>query len=304
MEKLARGHYSHLSGVLRAPLTAALDGRRGGAMSPIDPYAMTDRLDDALIQVVVTRLEARGKHPVFAKMLQDYLDAMRVDTAKTVLDMGCGTGVAARAIARRRGFAGRITGIDLSASLAATARRLAGEEGIADRVEFRAGDTRSLDLADGTFDAVVAHTLVSHVDDPSAVIGEAARVVRPGGMVGIFDGDYASLTFGHADPSKGKVYDDALINAVVTSPRVMRQMPRLLRAAGLELVASFPYVLTEIGKADFWLGGIESFRKLIPKAGVMTEEEAGVWADALRKDSDEGVFFGASNYYGYVAKRP
>jgi hypothetical protein len=36
----------------------------------------------------------------------------------------------------------------------------------------------------------------------------------------------------------------------------------------------------------------------------MTEEEADVWAAALRKDSEEGVFFGASNYYGYVAKRP
>jgi hypothetical protein len=78
----------------------------------------------------------------------------------------------------------------------------------------------------------------------------------------------------------------------------------MLRVAGLELVASFPYVVTEIGKADFWLSGIESFRRLIPTAGVMTDKEAGIWADALRKDSDEGVFFGASNYYSYVAKRP
>jgi ubiquinone/menaquinone biosynthesis C-methylase UbiE len=34
-------------------------------------------------------------------MLNDYLNAMQIDTAKTVLDLGCGTGVAARAIARR-----------------------------------------------------------------------------------------------------------------------------------------------------------------------------------------------------------
>ena len=57
-------------------------------MTPVDPYAMTDRLDDALLRVVATRLEARGKHPVFAKMLYDYLDVMRIDTAKTVLDIG------------------------------------------------------------------------------------------------------------------------------------------------------------------------------------------------------------------------
>jgi ubiquinone/menaquinone biosynthesis C-methylase UbiE len=272
-------------------------------MTTVDPYAMTDKLDEALLQVMVTRLEARGKHPVFAKMLQDYLDVMRIDSARTVLDMGCGTGVAARAIARRRGFAGRVTGIDLSPHLTATAGRLAREEGIADRLQFRSGDTRSLDLEDGAFDAVVAHTLVSHVDDPLAVLKEAARVVRPGGMVAVFDGDYASLTFDHADPVQGKAYDEAVVNALVTSPRVMRQMPRLLRRAGLELVASLPYVVAEIGKADFWLSGIASFERLIPKAGVMTEAEAGIWADGLRRDSDAGVFFGASNYYGYVARR-
>jgi len=91
-------------------------------MTPVDPYSMTNKLDDGLIKVVVTRLEARSKHPMFVRMLQDYLDAMQIDTAKTVLDMGCGTGVAARAIARRPRFAGTVTGIDLSPSLAATHR--------------------------------------------------------------------------------------------------------------------------------------------------------------------------------------
>jgi SAM-dependent methyltransferase len=273
-------------------------------MSPVDPFGMTDRLDETLLQVVVTRLEARGKHPFFASMLQEYLEAMHIDGAKAVLDMGCGTGVAARTIAHRRRFSGTVTGIDLSSYLVAAAARLAGEEGLADHVRFLAGDTRSLDLPDAAFDAVVAHTLLSHVDDPLAVVREAARVVRPGGMVGIFDGDYASLTFGHADPAKAKAYDEALIDAVVTGPRVMRQMPRLLQAVGLDLVASFPYVLAEVGKADFWLSGIEAFRRLIPKAGVMTEHEADLWADGLRRDSEAGVFFGSNNYYGYVARRP
>ena len=241
-------------------------------MTSSDPYAATDKLDDALLQVIVTRLEVRGKHPLFEKMLQDYLDAMQIDKARTVLDLGCGTGVAARAIARRRGFSGRVLGIDLSPALAQTAARLAAGEGLDSRVEFRAGDSRKLDLADGAFDAVVAHTLLSHVDDPLAVVREAARLVRPGGMIGIFDGDYASMTFGHADPAKGKAYDDAIISGVVTSPRVMRQMPRLLQAAGLQLVASFPYILAEVGKADFWAPAIESFRRLVPKSGAMTEQ--------------------------------
>jgi ubiquinone/menaquinone biosynthesis C-methylase UbiE len=227
-------------------------------------------------------------------MLQDYLDAMQIDETKAVLDIGCGTGVAARAIARRRGFSGHVLGIDLSSALAQTATELAAGEGLDSRVEFRQGDSRKLDLADGDFDAVVAHTLLSHVDDPLTTLREIARLARPGGVIGIFDGDFASMTFGHADPAKGKAYDDAVISGVVTSPRVMRQMPRLLQAAGLQLVTSIPYIVAEVGKADYWAPAIEAFRRLVPKSGTMTEQEANAWAENLRIDSVNGVFFGAT----------
>jgi ubiquinone/menaquinone biosynthesis C-methylase UbiE len=237
-------------------------------------------------------------------MLRDYLDAMHIASTAMVLDMGCGTGLAARAIAHRAGFSGRITGIDLSPYLVAAAKRLATEEGLAAHLAFQAGDVRRLDFADETFDALVAHTLLSHVDDPLSVLQEAARLVKRGGMIGIFDGDYASLTFDQADPVKAKADDEALISALVTNPRVMRQLPRLLRAAGLELVVSSSYVLSEIGTANFWASAVEAYRKLVAKAGVMAEDEADAWATALRSDADAGVFFGSCNYYAYIARRP
>lgn len=273
-------------------------------MTSIDPFGRTDKLDDNMLAALVTRFEARGKNPRFAKMLDDYLNEMSIDRTARVLDMGCGTGLAARAIARREDFSGHITGVDLSPYLVAAAKRLASEERLAEHLEFLAGDVRTLNFADGSFDAVIGHTLLSHVEDPLAVLKEAARVVRPGGMIGVFDGDYASLTFDHPDPVKGKAYDEALITALVTNPRVMRQLPRLLQAAGLELVASASYVLSEIGKADFWASAIDAYRKLVAKAGVMTEREANAWAAALHGDSDARIFFGSSNYYAYVARRP
>lgn len=272
-------------------------------MARADPYGRTDTLDPSLLEVLVTRLEARGKHPFFERMLTEYLDAMQIDAAQFVLDMGCGTGVASRVVARRPGFTGKITGIDLSPFLTDAARRLATEEGLGARIEFRAGDTRSLDLPADSFDAIIAHTLVSHVDDPVAVLKEAARLVKPGGLVGVFDGDYASIAFGHADPAAAKTRDEAIVDAIITSPRVIRQMPRLLRSVGLDLIASFSHVLAEIGQADFWLPAIASFRRLIPAAGTLSDSEANALADALLKDSENGVFFGASNYYSFVARR-
>jgi len=272
-------------------------------MGTVDVYRITDKLDGPTLEVLVTRLESRGKQARFIAMMDEYLDAMKIESAAAVLDLGCGTGIAARAIARRRTFGGHITGVDVSAYLICAAKRLAEEEGLASAIEFRTEDSQRLDLPDASFDAAVAHTLVSHVQDPIAVLRELARIVKPGGAVGIFDGDYASLTFGTDDPAKGKADDETIINAIVTNPRVMRQMPQLLRQAGLELTASFSHVVADIGKADFWAPAIQSFLRLLPKAGAMTESDAQAWVDAMVKRSDQGVFFGASNYYSYVATR-
>jgi ubiquinone/menaquinone biosynthesis C-methylase UbiE len=273
------------------------------AMATVDPFARTDELDDRTLAALIARFEARGRHPTFMRMLQEYLDAMHVDDATQVVDLGCGTGIAARAIARRGGFGGTVTGVDLSPYLVAAAQRLAGEEGVAGTVVFLTGDTRDLDAADGVFDAAVAHTLLSHVDDPMAALSEAARVLSVGGVLGVFDGDYAALTFGHRDPLKARTYDEALVNSIVASPRVMRQMPRLLHAAGFELIASFAHVLADVGTADFWSSAIDTYARLMPKAGMVTQADADAWAEALHNDSAEGLFFASCTYYAYVARR-
>jgi ubiquinone/menaquinone biosynthesis C-methylase UbiE len=165
------------------------------------------------------------------------------------------------------------------------------------------GDSRRLDLPDDSFDAVVAHTLVSHIDDLEAVLAELARVVKPGGFVGIFDGDYASLTFSHPDPQLGKIYDQLIISATITHPRAMRQLPKMLAAANLDLTSYFAYVISDVGLADYWEPALESFRKLLPAAGVMTSPEAIDWVEARLAESAINIFFGSSNYYSYIARK-
>ena len=184
-----------------------------------------------------------------------------------------------------------------------TAKRFSEQEGVGHAVEFRAGDSHSLGLPDGAFDAVIAHTLISHVDDPRAVLGEMGRVVKPGGTIAVFDGDYASITFGSGDVEKGKANDELIIKALVTNPRVMRQMPQLLQEAGLSLVSAFSYVVADIGKADFWAPALQSFIRLLPKAEAMSESEAQAWVTSMLKRSEQGQFFGATNFYTYVATR-
>jgi len=111
---------------------------------------------------------------------------------------------------------------------------LADEERLGGRVEFHSGDTRELDIPDGRFDAVVAHTLVSHVEEALTVLKEAGRIVKPGGLIAIFDGDFASMTFALDDPVQSKKYDEALQYLAVKLAYYASEMDRLTREARLE----------------------------------------------------------------------
>jgi predicted TPR repeat methyltransferase len=106
----------------------------------LDPFGRTDKLDDQILEALAQRFEARGKPPLFSRMLAEYLEAMNIGATAAVLDIGCGTGLAARAIARRPGFSGKVTGVDLSRYLVDVAHLLAREDGVADRDEFRSAD--------------------------------------------------------------------------------------------------------------------------------------------------------------------
>ena len=123
-------------------------------------------MDQQAFAAIAARLEARGKQPFFMRVIDDYDDYVDVRGpfgAEVLLDLGCGTGVAARVIPRRSEVKGAITAVDISADLIEIGQRLAAEEGLSARIQFLTGDAHGLGLAEGGFDVVVMHTLISHV---------------------------------------------------------------------------------------------------------------------------------------------
>jgi ubiquinone/menaquinone biosynthesis C-methylase UbiE len=268
-----------------------------------DAMQFVNEQDAATLARFIERLELRGQDPTFVAYRDAYLDLVDLPGAAAVLDLGCGTGVVTRAIAARDGFAGTVTGVDQSAEFIAVAHRLAVGDGVADRVRFAVGDVHQLELPAGSFDVAVAHTLVSHVRDPLTVLAEAARVVRPGGYVAVFDGDYASLTFGCSDARLGESTEPALRAMIMSSPRVMRELPRLLPQAGLRLIATQAHVYAEAGSSTFMLNLAETYAPLASSTGQLPASQVDAWLADQRRSAADGTFFAACNYYAYLARR-
>lgn len=272
-------------------------------MAARDPHRYVNELDEPAIERLIARLESRATDQVFTRLFDKYASRIVAKSPKRVLEVGSGTGAMMRALARRPDFQGTAVGVEQSPAFVAAARRLAREEGVGDRVAFEVGDAHKLELPDESFDAVIINTVISHVGDTAAVLGELARVVRKGGTVAIFDGDYASMTYAYPDVDLGRRMDAALVTATFNNPRIMRELPGLLPRYGLRITEAWGDAVAEIGTASFFKSFADTYVPYVIDAGLEPAEVVKRWHAVQQEAMEKGTFFGACNYYTYLAER-
>ena len=116
---------------------------------------------------------------LFGEWARFLVGSVDLDTGTRVLDVACGTGIVARLAAEIVGEKGRVVGLDLNQAMLDVARRLGHS------IEWRQGDAASLPFPDGSFDVVFCQAALMFFPDPTAAVGEMARVVDPKGTVAI-----------------------------------------------------------------------------------------------------------------------
>jgi SAM-dependent methyltransferase len=115
-----------------------------------------------------------------------------------LLDIGCGPGTITLDLAARvaRGWT---VGIDREPAVVAEAQRLLDSRPMSG-VEFRTADAYALEFDDESFDVVHAHQVLQHLTDPVAALVEMRRVLRPGGVLAVRDGDYGGFIWAPREP--------------------------------------------------------------------------------------------------------
>jgi ubiquinone/menaquinone biosynthesis C-methylase UbiE len=256
----------------------------------LDTFWNTAEADSETIRDLAARLERRARAADEVAARAAYLDLLWPRPGERVLDVGCGTGVVTRDVARRVAPGGRAVGLDPSPGLLAVARELAAQDGLAGLVELRQGDVRALPFGDAEFDAVLAVTVLSHVPDGAAAVPELVRVARPGGRVGIFDLDTDSFIIAHPDRVLTRRIVGAHSDHAVIDGWLGRRLPGLLQAAGCAAVEVRAFTPLERDPAGFYAGTAERAAEIAVKTGVITEDERRRWLDELRAEQAAGRF--------------
>lgn len=207
-------------------------------MSHGDAYGLGYRRvdDDPNVAVLVDTMDATSRWNATVDLRGWERRHLRLAAGESLLDVGCGLGDAALALADDLGADGRIVGIDASSSMLSIARERAATASCPTR--FSVGDATGLDEPSDAYDAVRCERTLQWLADPGRAVREMARVLAPGGRMSLIDTDWSTFVI--------DVGDDALAGRVRRAMSVERRraatvgrlLGELVEAAGLDVVAT------------------------------------------------------------------
>jgi SAM-dependent methyltransferase len=213
-----------------------------------------------------------------------------------VLDVGCGTGAVTRRLARWPKVE-HATGVDPSKIFIAHAHELAQD---IPNISFEEGDGRQLRFDERTFDVVVVHTVICHVPEPDLLISEALRVLRPGGWLAIFDGDYATSTVatGEHDPLQACI--DVL---PVHDMSLVRRLPSLLESCGFKALRMRSHGYVEAPEGGYMLTWIDRGADALVKIGRIGNELAEALRVEAKRRSASKSWFGHVTFFSVLGRK-
>jgi len=219
----------------------------------------------------IERLRIQGE--VMAPDTAVMLDRIGVGLGWNCVDLGCGPGGITGLMSERVGTSGRVVGLDADPVFIEHARRHARRN-----VEFVVGNAYQSNLPTGSFDLVHMRFVASTAGGPEALLKEAIRLARPGGIVALQEPDMSTLNC-YPPHAAWERLRASLVGAFASAGADINLAQRLFglaRAAGLMDVQYRPFLLG-VRSGDPWIdylpATVESLRGAIINKGLLTAEE-------------------------------
>ncbi|SFR29971.1 Methyltransferase domain-containing protein [Lentzea waywayandensis] len=236
-----------------------------------------------------------------AELGRDYkhqlLTSLDLRHGDTVLDVGCGPGMDLPVMADAVTASGRVIGVDVDPAMAAAARSLLNYY---PQVEIRQGDAHALPVDDGTADRARMDRALQHVENPSGVLAELHRALKPGGLLRIAEPDWDALIV-DGDLEVNRAFNRFVCSTMVRNATIGRRLGRLAREAGFEVedVRAATTVLRDFARADYILALTRNTERAI-RAGAIDRADGERWLAELR----EGGFQASVTIFLLSARKP
>jgi ubiquinone/menaquinone biosynthesis C-methylase UbiE len=249
---------------------------------------------------MVGSLEARGHTAGYLGVVGRLVEATHLQPGEVVLEVGCGTGVLDRWLARHTHGANQIVGVDINPFMLSEARALAKQEGLDHMIAFQEGNAESLPFPNDRFDVTMSSTVIQRAD-ADRMLAEMVRVTRSGGRVAV-------VGHGHDMPRWVNLPLRPEIKAKVEAPGWADESghPRgcddaslyqRFHQVGLTDISMFPQLATFDGRAR-----LQTFQaSILPTLSVAEVEE---WRAAVAQAEAEGTFFIATPFHCAVGTKP
>lgn len=263
-----------------------------------DIYTTITAQSTVTLETTARVLEARAADPGQASMRERYF-ADIASTGGTVVEVGCGTGAVARALARARPERS-IVGVDPSEYFLEKAR--AHSVGLAN-LAFTSGDALTLPFPDKSVGTVLFHTTLCHLPEPHRALAEAHRVLQDGGTLIAFDADYSTTTVATAPNDPLQACARATMANIVHDPYLVPRLVPLAREAGFGIRSFHSHGYHGALDATYLLTIVDRGADALHLDGTISAGLASALKAEARDRAAKGTFFGFLAYASLLAQK-
>ena len=252
-----------------------------------------------VLEDIAKSMNVRASEPAMQTICARYMTQITLPKRARILEVGCGNGAATKLIMEHLRPA-QLVGIDpSSAFIDMASETFAGEP----RISFAVGDAVATGQADAFFDLVIAHTVYSHLVNPEGALAEANRVLKPGGQLVIFDGDFATLSVALSDGDPLQSAAGAVLRNLVHAPYIMRRLPGLVTAAGFSVQSVEPHGYVQTTTPDYLLTLLSRGTRAAAQAGKIGQDLIDGFDREARRRVANGTFYGAILFLSLAARK-
>jgi arsenite methyltransferase len=269
-----------------------------GRAALADLLTRIEQQPSEVLDAIARSMNVRAAEPAMQSICARYMAGIPVRGGRA-LEVGCGNGAATKLILQHLRPA-TLIGIDPSPFFVEMASEAFEHE---PRVSFAVAEAASTGQPDAAFDLVIAHTVYSHLIDPESALSEAWRVLKPGGLLVIFDGDFATLTVAlfDGDPLQSAV--SAVLRNMVHAPYIMRCLPALVGAAGFCMQSLEPHGYVQMMSPDYLLTLLARGTRAASRAGEIGQMLVDGFEREAQRRVANGKFYGAMLFLSLTARK-